>query len=358
MKSLDLSPPPVRRLIHYTPLRYPGGKGKLAPFIKELLKENRLLDGEYVEPYAGGAAIAMELLFHDYVSHVHINDLSRPVFTFWDSVLNDTERLCRLVRDTPLSMDAWDRQKCTFAAADKADNLALGFATFYLNRTNRSGILNGGAIGGRNQTGAWKIDARFNREELVYRIESIAKLNKRISLTGMDAIAFLKSGMLQWPRNTLIYLDPPYYVNGRELYYDYYTHEDHQRVAEFVTTGLKSRQWIVSYDNEPPIRAMYAGCQRLAYNLGYSARDARQGAEVIFFSETMRVPSLVGPFKLIRGSAVTRRDIGHSGRKENQHRTGGATHSARLFGDEPIKPKTPTRLKPERGIKGKTSAAS
>ena len=126
-------PTRLRRLIHYTPLRYPGGKGKLAPYIKELMKENSLLDGEYVEAYAGGAAIGLELLFHDYVSRIHINDLSRPVHAFWHSVLHSTDRLCKLVHDTPLTLKAWDRQKRVFNNQDDFDNLTLGFATFFLN---------------------------------------------------------------------------------------------------------------------------------------------------------------------------------------------------------------------------------
>jgi DNA adenine methylase len=151
-----------RRLIHFTPLRYPGGKGILAAYIKRLMKTNRLLDGEYVEPYAGGAAIALELLFHEYVSRIHINDLSRLVYAFWLSVLEHTDEFCQLVRDTPRTVDAWDKQKKVLANEADHDALAVGFATFFLNRTNRSGILNGGIIGGRAQTGLWKINARYN----------------------------------------------------------------------------------------------------------------------------------------------------------------------------------------------------
>jgi DNA adenine methylase len=192
MKQLSLEPLPARRLVHYTPLRYPGGKGKLAAYIKALIKENQLLDGEYVEPYAGGAAIALELLFHEYVSRVHINDFSRPVFAFWNSILNHTDKFCRLVRDTPLTLTSRDAQKRIFMNQDEADDLTLGFATFFLNRTNRSGILNGGIIGGRDQTGPWKIGARFNRDELIYRIQSIAKMKQRVRLTAWTRWSFLR----------------------------------------------------------------------------------------------------------------------------------------------------------------------
>jgi DNA adenine methylase len=337
MRPFSLEPPPPRRLIHYTPLRYPGGKGKLAAYIKQLIKQNRLLDGEYVEPYAGGAAIALELLFHDYMLRVHINDLSKPVHAFWSSVLTQTDALCKLIRDTRLSLKSWDAQKRVFAAQNEHDDLALGFATFFLNRTNRSGILNGGIIGGRDQTGPWKIDARFNREELIYRIQSIAKMKKRIELSRMDALQFLKAGVPSWPAKTLIYLDPPYYQKGRDLYYDFYEHKDHEKVAKFVTSKLVRQRWIVSYDNAPAIRTLYKGCQRLAYGLGYSARDAREGSEVMFFSDSLRVSPLVGPFKVIRGAAMTKKPEELFSNEEAQRRFEAALRGARKVGHKPMK---------------------
>jgi DNA adenine methylase len=287
-------PRPPYRLVHFTPLRYPGGKGKLAEFVKRLMKANRLLDGEYVEPYAGGAAIALELLFHEYVSRIHINDISRPVWAFWRSVLEHTDALCRMIRDTPRNVETWDTQKKILVNECDFDVLSVGFATFFLNRTNRSGILNAGIIGGRAQTGAWKIDARFNAVDLIARIEAIAKMRSRINLTGMDAIKFLKTGVKRWPSRTLIYLDPPYYAKGRDLYYHFYKHTDHERVARFVRTEIAAQRWIVSYDDVQPIRELYPGCQRAIYGIGYSARTTRRGAEVMFFDENLVVPPLVG----------------------------------------------------------------
>lgn len=290
--------PAPRRLIHFTPLRYPGGKAKLAGFVKRLMKENRILDGEYVEPYAGGAAIAMELLFEEYVEQIHINDVSRPVHAFWKAVLDHTEPLCRLVRDTPLTVRAWDKQRGIMDKPREHDVLELGFATFFLNRTNRSGILNGGIIGGRDQAGPWKIDARYNASELVNRIQSIAAMKDRIKLTRNDALKFLKSGVAKWSSRTLIYLDPPYYVKGRDLYYDFYEPEDHASVAEFVRTGIIRQRWIVSYDNAPPIRQLYKGSPYIAYDIGYSARSASQGSEIMFFGDSLQVPPLVGSITL------------------------------------------------------------
>ena len=167
MAVSEAAPNRPQRLRHFTPLRYPGGKGKLAGFVKSLLKTNSLLDGEYVEPYAGGAAIALELLLHEYVTRIHINDVSRPIHAFWTCVLNYTDDLCQLIQDVPLTTSEWDVQKAVLSHPNDHDDLRLGFATFFLNRTNRSGILNGGIIGGRDQTGPWKIDARFNGPELI-----------------------------------------------------------------------------------------------------------------------------------------------------------------------------------------------
>ena len=287
------------RLRYYTPLRYPGGKGKLAAYIKGLIKANGLCDGEYVEPYCGGAAVALELLFHEYVSRVHINDLSKPVHAFWKSVLAHTEELCKLVRDTPLTVRSWDKQKRIFAHHRDFDEVEIGFATFFLNRTNRSGVFNGGVIGGRDQSGPWKIDARFNREELVFRITSIAKMRDRIRLTRMDALKLLTNKSAGWGPKTLLYLDPPYYKKGRDLYYDFYESNDHAEIHRVLTGPLRARYWVVSYDNVVPIRRLYRGCRSLTYGVQYSAREAREGAEVMFFSDTVHPTPLVGSMKSV-----------------------------------------------------------
>lgn len=266
----------------------------MAGYVKRMLKANRLTDGEYVEPYAGGAAIGLELLFHEYVSRIHINDVSRPVYAFWKAVLDHTDEFCRLIADTPRTVEAWDRQKKVLMAQADHDDLTLGFATFFLNRTNRSGIFNGGIIGGRDQTGPWKIDARFNAPELTRRITAIAKMKRRIGLTRQDALAFLRGGVSRWPDKTLIYLDPPYYVKGSQLYHDYYRHADHECIANFVKSGIKSQKWIVSYDNVPAVQDLYRGVRSIVYDIHYSARSPRKGAEIMFFCEGLRVPALGG----------------------------------------------------------------
>lgn len=291
MSSLHLS---KRRTGSFSPLRYPGGKGKLAKFMLALVRENGLSDGTYVEPYAGGAALAWELLLKGVMRRVEINDVSRPVHAFWSVLLDQTDELCRAIADTPVTVEQWDRAKAIYAAADEHDDLDLGFAFFFLNRTNRSGVLNGGIIGGRAQTGNYKIDVRFNKPDLIDRINQIARLRNRISLTRLDAIEFLREGQERWRNSDLIYLDPPYYDKGQSLYLNAYKPGDHQQVASSVL-DLTVKNWIVSYDDVRPIHDLYGATPKLQYSLNYSAHRKERGAEVMFFSDALKVPRMNRP---------------------------------------------------------------
>ena len=278
----------------YAPLRYPGGKGKLAPFVKAVIELNHLSDGYYAEPYAGGAAVALELLFHEYVTHVYINDISPSIGAFWRSVLHDTDSLCARIKDTRITMDEWMRQRDVLRATETVSDIDLGFATFFLNRTNRSGILKGGVIGGKDQSGSWKIDARYNVAELVRRIEAIACLGNRIAFSQEDALVFLRKTVSKLPTNTLVYLDPPYYVKGKDLYLNYYAPKDHQRIASSVPRILSRQKWMVSYDDAPEIFELYSEHEAIRYGLSYSAQARYRGGEVMFFSDGLTIPPLLG----------------------------------------------------------------
>lgn len=277
----------------YSPLRYPGGKGKLARFVAELIQANSLQDGLYVEPYAGGAAVAWELLLTGLVRRVHINDISGPIHSFWRSVLDHTEDLLRMVSDTPLNLDTWSLMKKTFTNPDDFNELQVGFAMFYLNRTNRSGILNGGPIGGKTQNGKWNMDARYNRAELLVRIERIALAKKRITLTNIDALELIRSHGKGWSGKALVYLDPPYYAKGPDLYYNSYKKNDHFEVAKAIRE-LTTVPWIVSYDDVVPIHELYDSESWLQYEIGYSARERTRGREAMFFSPGLSIPKVRG----------------------------------------------------------------
>lgn len=272
-----------------TPLRYPGGKAKLAPLVMAIFEANGLTDGHYVEPYAGGAGIALALLFSEYASRIHINDLSPSVFAFWHGVLHETEALTRLIHDRPVSLPEWRRQHEIQADIGKHSLLEVGFSTFFLNRTNRSGILRAGVIGGREQRSPWGIGARYNKSELIGRIEKIARYKDRISLSNLDAGRFIRSVLPKIPLRSLVFADPPYFVQGGRLYESAYEPEDHAEIAGLIQEKVR-QPWLVSYDNQPAIRYLYAGRRQMRYDLAYSASSHYLGTEVIIFSDVLRLP--------------------------------------------------------------------
>jgi DNA adenine methylase len=248
-----------------------------------------LLDGAYIEPYAGGASVALTVLFEEYASRIYINDLDPAVFAFWHSVLHDTDRLCRIVRDTRVTPRQWSRQQAIYRSDKTVSLPELGFAAFFLNRTNRSGIISsGGMIGGSLQDGPWKLDARYNGRELADRIARVARYRDRIHLSNLDAVLFLKQCAKNVSGRALTYLDPPYYVKGQHLYANHYEDKDHAKIARLLP-GLPF-PWVVSYDNAPEIRRLYRGWRRVTYTLRYTAAKRQQGAEVMFFSEGLEIP--------------------------------------------------------------------
>lgn len=287
-----------------SPLRYPGGKGKIANYLKRVVICNGLQGGNYVEPYAGGAAAALQLLFEDFVDHVQINDLDPGVVAFWQSVLFDTDRIVDLIRNARLTMSEWERQHRIHKEQCGSD-VEYGFATFYLNRTNRSGIVTGGPIGGPNQTGEWGIDARFNREDLIRRVQKIARFRERITMTGLDAIDVIEDWASMKGGRVLLYADPPYFSRGGDLYLHHYALEDHIRVAD----ALRALRipWIVSYDNVEAVRKLYIGLPAIEYTLHYSAAARYQGSEVMFTKPGLTLPQVDSPANLPLPGMVTGR---------------------------------------------------
>ncbi|MGP9825121.1 DNA adenine methylase [Ectopseudomonas khazarica] len=263
-----------------TPLRYPGGKGRLGAWLGKIIQENDMGDGCYIEPYAGGAGAAVFLLANDMVSEIVINDIDLAIYSFWWAVFNDAESLIRLVADTPVNVESWLVQKDIISSPDSHDATSLGFAAFYLNRTNRSGIIQGGVIGGKNQKGKYLIDARYNKSGLIGRIERLAAMKERVKLHNLDALDLI--GLPQYQnKNTLIYLDPPYYNKGSQLYRNHYNPEDHAKIAKSVME-LKT-PWIVTYDNCPEIRDLYVSADKYEFSFHYSTHINRPIAKEIMF---------------------------------------------------------------------------
>lgn len=273
----------------FSPLRYPGGKAKVSDFVQCLIKENALLDGTYVEPYVGGGSVALSLLFNEYVRDIYINDKDLSIYAFWHSVLHESDALCKLIKETPINVDTWFKLKKYQSDKGNIDLLNLGFSTFFLNRTNRSGILKAGVIGGYDQTGNYKIDARFNKDDLIKRIQRITDYADRIHLTNEDAVILIQRLKGELPNKTLFYLDPPYYVKGKGLYMNYYNDQDHQDIANAIKE-IRNHNWILSYDNVSFILDLYSNYRKQTFELNYSASNSGKGEEIMIFCNNIIIP--------------------------------------------------------------------
>lgn len=274
-----------------TPLRYPGGKQRLAPFIREIILENNIT-GHYVEPYAGGAGIAIELLLEANVENVHLNDSYIGIYAFWRAILDHTDTFCDMVLTVPMTVEEWRKQKAILKLGSAASTLDLGFALFYLNRCNRSGVLNGGLIGGQDQSGNYKMDARFPRQDLIKRIELIGAQRDRITVSNLRAEEFIELILPALPiDNSLVYLDPPYYEKGNELYSNSYKKKDHKSLSELIQTEIH-HTWVLSYDGVPDIIDLYEKRRHFLYDLQYSAAKVYKGKEVFVFCDRMKLPTI------------------------------------------------------------------
>lgn len=274
----------------YSPLRYPGGKGKLAPFIGMLIEEYGHKGGTYIEPFAGGAGVAMELLEKGIVSQVVINDLDKGIYSFWRAILTDTERFIKEIEKAPLTMDEWYKQHDICMNNNGKYSFELGFATFYMNRTNRSGIIKGGVIGGKDQSGKWQLDARFNKEDLIGRIRIIASMRSKIHLYNKDIESFLKNYVSKYEDNAFIYFDPPYFGKGKQLYLNFFDYADHVRIEKIIRE-LVNCDWVITYDDEPQIERIYNHYSLRRFELNYSVYEKKKAQELMIFRNANMIPS-------------------------------------------------------------------
>lgn len=282
-----------------SPLRYPGGKGRLGPWIASLLKANSLDGGCYVETYAGGAGVAMYLLLRNHVRRIVINDADPVVYAFWRTIVQEPAALIYEIRTRAPTMETREFAKEVLANVAGHSASEVAFSTFFLNRTSRSGILKGGVIGGKAQDGKFKLDARYNRDDLIARIQAIAAERHRIQVYGLDAIEFLNKIDPKLPKKSLIYLDPPYYVKGSQLYRNFYDHKDHVDVAT-VAKGL-THPTIITYDDVPEIRMIYKGMKSTLLSLHYSTHTERPLTSEVMFYADLTLPM---PPTMTRGASL------------------------------------------------------
>lgn len=291
----------------YSPLRYPGGKNKLSAFIAKICIDNNI-NGHYVEPYSGGASVALFLLIEGFVQKITINDKDRSIYAFWHSVLNKTEELCAKIETAELNVEEWKKQRAIQSNKIKADLLDLGFSTFYLNRTNRSGIINAGVMGGIKQNGNYLMDCRFNKSDLIKRIRTIAEHKKNIRLYKKDAIKLIDKIQHEAENdNTVFYFDPPYYLKASTLYMNHYEDSNHKNVSDKIKS-IENIKWIVSYDNVPEIQQLYADCRKKEFSFKHTAYEIREGKEIMFFSDNIIKPEIENwnplKFKLNKGKTT------------------------------------------------------
>lgn len=277
---------------YYSPLRYPGSKAKISFYFKKVFEKNNMSNMTYIEPYAGGASVALTLLFSGHASKIIINDNDRSIFAFWHSVIHNTDELCRLIQDTKLDIDLWKNQKNIQKDKGNCDLLELGFSTFILNRTNYSGIINAGIIGGVNQTGKWKMDARYNKKILIEKIEGIATYKNNIEIYNYDCIDLIKTFKSRNKKNTFFYFDPPYYMKGKQLYLNFYNDSDHLKVSKELKK-IKSNNWILTYDYVPFIKRLYSGFKNFKFTLRYSLSKSYKGHELMIFSNNLTAPRFI-----------------------------------------------------------------
>ena len=272
-----------------SPLRYPGGKYKLYSYVSELVKQNGC--STYIEPFCGGAALAFELLLNGVVKKIIINDFDYSIYCMWESILDNTDAFLQKIIDTDVSIDEWHKQKKIRDHLADFSPLDIGFSTFFLNRTNRSGIIDkAGPIGGLRQEGNYPIDCRFNKKTLADQIIRIACHRKNITLHNLEALDFIDDVILH-TRNSFVFFDPPYYGKGPELYTNFYSHGDHVNLSLAILNKMRNRKWIVTYDNVNEIKAMYATVDGIEFRLQYTLQEKKAGSEVLFFSPKTKRPS-------------------------------------------------------------------
>ncbi|MFC3927313.1 DNA adenine methylase [Streptococcus caprae] len=268
-----------------TPLRYPGGKTQIYEYIKELVEVNQCRT--YIEPYMGGAGVALKLLINGDVDKIMVNDFDKSIYAFWYSVINYTDELIDMIEQTPITIIEWEKQREIQNQREAIDDLLkLGFSTLFLNRTNRSGILKAGVIGGKKQSGFYKLDCRFNKISLIEKIKVISSYKSQIKLYNMDAVEFIKSSISR-TKASLTFFDPPYYVKGSALYTNFYSHQNHVELKDTIKLHMENKKWILTYDLCPEIAELYSDFDSIEYALNYSVANKSKGTEYMFFSKNV-----------------------------------------------------------------------
>lgn len=276
----------------HNPLRYPGAKSKLYEYVRDLLAQENLRNCTFIEPFAGSCALSLKLLENRDIGHAVVNERDPLIYSFWVSVFQHTDELLELIENTPITLNEWHR----YSEYRNSENLfgktvvEKGFACLFLNRTNFSGILNANPLGGKAQTSQYKIDCRFNRESLMTSVQQLSQFADRITVCNHDALDFMKRRLKnRRPNSFFVYIDPPYYKAGPELYRYYYSHADHEALANYIKP--KAFPWLISYDDAPEIHQLYETSTFVNLHMDYSVHTSRKGSELLI--SNLEIPPLV-----------------------------------------------------------------
>lgn len=273
----------ARRFGTVSPLRYPGGKSALAGLFADLIADLGIRNCAYVEPYAGGVGAGIALLREGIVKRLVINDIDPAVYSFWTQVVDYNGAFADWIAAVPLTLDEWRRHRDVYRSKT-SDQAALGRAFFYLNRTNRSGVLNAGVIGGQAQSGRYKIGARFNRKALAERVKAIGDLRSAIEVTALDGRTVIQQHARR--KSSFLYIDPPYVRAGSQLYLNAFETRDHEALADTVKR-IREAHWLMTYDESPFIEHLYASQFQGSLRLNYSARYPGITSELLVASKTV-----------------------------------------------------------------------
>ena len=253
-ETLSLKRNQIKLCKRISPLRYPGGKSKMIPLIVEILDMQKDV---FVEPFCGGASVGLSLLQAGVINKLVLNDLDFGIYALFWTICNHPDLLFKKIdqfvptRDTFFSFrDAIQNDYHNCQLEDAA------FIFLIVNRLAFSGICKANP--------KRSLSDRYNPQELKRRINAIYKLHDKITVLNMDANDVIHE--YYWNKKTTLFIDPPYYEKGKQLYHKYFSKEDHQELAaslnELYCTYPGCADIIITYDNNELIRKLYPNSEQ------------------------------------------------------------------------------------------------
>lgn len=266
-------------LEYKSPLRYPGGKASLSGVIARIVKDQKLEGCRVFEPYAGSAAVSIALVGAGVCTSGSISERDPLLYSFWKCVFTNPAKLLRRINKTEISLQTWHelRPLLDLDEPDESQADLLAFAALFFNRTNFSGVIHSGPIGGQTQSSDYAIDCRFNREELADRVDRLATLGEKIDVQFADALDVIKAQRNK--RGAFFYIDPPYFLQGKKLYRYNYRLSGHIALADALRKAKFS--WLLSYDNHDVIENLYEDFHNVYQEFRYSSRMPKKENELL-----------------------------------------------------------------------------